>query len=554
MDDLDAVVRAHRLSLPRARPPRCAGRPRHRTPWRTAPGASTTTKPTGAGARALLVAGGGRHDGVGVDGGAVASATGSPARGQQLGGLGAQVVAPGEAQRGQQAEADRLAVAQAAVAGDRLERVADGVAEVQHLAPAAVALVLGHDGELRPRAGQHDVVVVARAGRDALPEGAARDERRLQHLGEAGGALGARERRQDGGVGQDRGGLVVGADVVLGLGEVDAGLPAVGRVDLGHERRRDLHDRHPALVGRRDEPGEVADDAATDRDDVVVAARALGGQVRARRARPWPASCGLPRRQGERRLRRAGAAARAAAPACSSVTTKRREAPAAARAAPRAAAADPDRVARPTRRAPTGAARPAAPRGSRRSQGSASSAAPRAPRRHDRVGGGEVGRLARRQQRGERAAVARERPVGALDARPRRGGVDVEQHGRVALERRAHRAEPARRRRARRPRRRRASRTATVELLLARAEGGLALAREERRDGLAERVAGAARRCRRRARRAPRRAPGPWSSCPRPWGRAGRGRASAAATRSAPRYARSAALTSSTWSPPNFSR
>ena len=53
-----------------------------------------------------------------------------------------------------------------------------------------------------------------------------------------------------------------GADVVLRLCEVDAGLAAVGRVDLRDDRRRDLDERHPALVGRRAEAGEVADDAA----------------------------------------------------------------------------------------------------------------------------------------------------------------------------------------------------------------------------------------------------------------------------------------------------
>ena len=33
---------------------------------------------------------------------------------------------------------------------------------------------------------------------------------------------------------------MVGADIVLGLLQVDPGLAAVGRVDLGHKRRGDL--------------------------------------------------------------------------------------------------------------------------------------------------------------------------------------------------------------------------------------------------------------------------------------------------------------------------
>ena len=83
------------------------------------------------------------------------------------------------------------------------------------------------------------------------------------------------QRRERLGVDEDRRGLVVGADVVLGLREVDAGLPAVGGVDLRDERRRDLHDRDAALVGRCAEPREVADDAAADGHDVVGARRAL---------------------------------------------------------------------------------------------------------------------------------------------------------------------------------------------------------------------------------------------------------------------------------------
>ena len=53
----------------------------------------------------------------------------------------------------------RLAVAVARVAGGRLDRVADRVAEVQHLAAARVALVLGHDRELRADAAEDRLVV-----------------------------------------------------------------------------------------------------------------------------------------------------------------------------------------------------------------------------------------------------------------------------------------------------------------------------------------------------------------------------------------------------------
>ena len=79
--------------------------------------------------------------------------------GEQLGDLVAQVGAAGERERGQQPEADGLAVAVARVAGDGLDRVADRVAEVEDLALAGVALVARHDPQLHARAREHEVAV-----------------------------------------------------------------------------------------------------------------------------------------------------------------------------------------------------------------------------------------------------------------------------------------------------------------------------------------------------------------------------------------------------------
>ena len=72
---------------------------------------------------------------------------------------------------------------------------------------------------------------------------------------------------------------MVGAGVVLALGQVDAGLAAVGGVDLGDQRGRHLDDRHAALVEVGAEAGEVADDAAAERDDVVLAGHPGAGQL-----------------------------------------------------------------------------------------------------------------------------------------------------------------------------------------------------------------------------------------------------------------------------------
>jgi hypothetical protein len=47
---------------------------------------------------------------------------------------------------------------------------------------------------------------------------------------------------------------------------IDAGLAADRRIDLREQRRRNLDERNAALVDRRGEAGEIADDAAAERD------------------------------------------------------------------------------------------------------------------------------------------------------------------------------------------------------------------------------------------------------------------------------------------------
>ena len=62
-----------------------------------------------------------------------------------------------------------------------------------------------------------------------------------------------------------------GADQVLAVRRVDAGLAADRGIDLRQQRRRDLHEVHAAPGDRGGEAGEVADDAAAERDDEVAA-------------------------------------------------------------------------------------------------------------------------------------------------------------------------------------------------------------------------------------------------------------------------------------------
>ena len=93
--------------------------------------------------------------------------------------------------------------------------------------------------------------------------------------------------------------LVERADQVLALGEVDRGLAADGGVDLGEQRGRGLHDRDAAVVHGGGEAGGVADHAATERDDRVVAQQPPRGERASTGRRRWRATWRpRPRRSG----------------------------------------------------------------------------------------------------------------------------------------------------------------------------------------------------------------------------------------------------------------
>ena len=332
--------------------------------------------------------------------------------------------------------ADRLAVAVAAVAGRRLDRVADGVAEVEHLAAARVALVGGDDVDLRAGAVEDHVVELvgverrrarapaprARRPRSAPSSRPRRSRPRAPRPAASQASPGRRARPP---------GMVVGADVVLGLGQVDAGLAAVGGVDLGDQRRRHLDHRHAALVGGGAEAGEVADDAAAEGEHAIVA-RVTRPAASSRSTRSASASvfAGSPAgdldRGGDGGHGRGGAAGRRRR---RSRDQKRRlgERPRQLRAARRAGP-------RPTQAPGTRRRRRRGPgqAGSRRAaRACASQRAASARATRSRAGGqdrvGELARTAagaRRSAASKSLAVAGQRPVGPLAARPGGSSVD----------------------------------------------------------------------------------------------------------------------------------
>ena len=96
--------------------------------------------------------------------------------------------------------------------------------------------------------------------------------------------------------------LPEGADQVLALGQVDAGLAADGRVDLAEQRGGHVHDGDAPVVDGGGEAGHVGDHAAADGHDRVGPGQAPLRPGPAAAPRWWPASW-RPRRRRSRKVR-----------------------------------------------------------------------------------------------------------------------------------------------------------------------------------------------------------------------------------------------------------
>ena len=187
----------------------------------------------------------------------------------------------GQFGRDEHAVADRFAVSEPTVLGNRLERVSGGVAEVEDAAQARFLLVLRDHVRLDPARlgddrGQHLGFTIedrAMLLRDTFEERGAGGDAVLDDFIEAGAELAARQRAEHRRVGDHRVRLVEGADQVLPERMVDADLAANRAVDLRQERGRYVDERDAAQVGGGGVAREVADDAAAERDE---GGRALG--------------------------------------------------------------------------------------------------------------------------------------------------------------------------------------------------------------------------------------------------------------------------------------
>src|SRR5215472_4107711 len=182
----------------------------------------------------------------------------------------------GEVGRKNHAERHRLTVQQArAEPGLGLQSVPEGVAEIEQRAVALLAFVAGDDLGFHRAAGQHRAPQRLRSKRTDLvafgfepgEKFGVTDEAVFDDLGIAGEQLAARQAPQNGRVGEHETRLVEGADQILAGGGVDPGLAADRAVYLSQECRRDLREIDPAQQGCRSETGEVADNAAAERDE-----------------------------------------------------------------------------------------------------------------------------------------------------------------------------------------------------------------------------------------------------------------------------------------------
>ena len=164
-------------------------------------------------------------------------------------------------------------------AGIGLQRMAEGVAQVQQGAPAGrLALVIGDDRRLSAHAALDRigagcrVAVQQPVGIGLAPgeEVGIVDQAIFDHLGIAGAGFAQRQAVEHRRVDQHQAGLVEAADQILAGARVDRGLAADRAVDLRQQGGGQLHEMAAALQDGRRKADQVADHAAAQRDYMVA--------------------------------------------------------------------------------------------------------------------------------------------------------------------------------------------------------------------------------------------------------------------------------------------
>ena len=180
---------------------------------------------------------------------------------------------------GAQAQHDRLTVWQVVVALD-LQRVTQGVTEVERPSLVRLERVAVHDTQLEPHGAFHHRVAGGLVGRRAVigaqcglatgleqrPQPGIADDGRLEHLGEAVELELAGERPERRHIPDDRHRRPEGPRRVLGRRQVDRDLAADGGIGLGEPGGGHPDERHSPEIQRRGRAHQVPGGAAPDRD------------------------------------------------------------------------------------------------------------------------------------------------------------------------------------------------------------------------------------------------------------------------------------------------
>ena len=140
------------------------------------------------------------------------------------------------------------------IARGLFQRMAEGMAQVQQRPLALFGLVARDDPGLHLDRPGHGMQPRRRVAGDQpgavhlqpVEEAGIAEQAVFHHLAIARQQVAPGQRVQHADVGQHQPGLVKGADQVLALRGVDPGLAADRAVNLRQQRRRDLHEPHPA--------------------------------------------------------------------------------------------------------------------------------------------------------------------------------------------------------------------------------------------------------------------------------------------------------------------
>ena len=155
----------------------------------------------------------------------------------------------------------------------RLDRVTEGVAEVQLLPRPGVKLVRDHRAALILHAGGDDGLQLVPHRRPAqrVKKRGVVEHPVFDDLAAAAAVFALRERGERVDVAEDETRLVKAARLIFPGRQVDGGLAADGGVHRGEQRCRHLNEADAALISRRGKARKVAHDAAAERDNRVAA-------------------------------------------------------------------------------------------------------------------------------------------------------------------------------------------------------------------------------------------------------------------------------------------